>query len=174
MRGSIVMNLVISRRGKLFILGLLLLIPAFILSCSSGGDDSPPPETKNPKADRTVTFSGTASGSGGLVDVTVSAQGKSTTTDNNGFYTLNDVTVPDSDRIVLTYEKDGYATYQRSVIVGDSSTYTVAANLIQHHFSEMIDPTTAQPVVQRRRRHLQFVGQVGKKPLAGLEFKIFR
>ena len=119
----------------------LLLAPVFLLGLLSiiatgggGGDDD---GDVTPQGQ--VTVAGVVSGSGGLIDVTVSSGGKSTTTDANGFYELAGIPVPANDPIVLTYEKDGYATFQRSLSVADGETYAVAASLLQYHHNESMD-----------------------------------
>ncbi|MDX1811379.1 MAG: hypothetical protein R3240_05495, partial [Gammaproteobacteria bacterium] len=73
-----------------------------------------------------------------------SAAGKTTTTDLNGYYKLMDVPVPASGLLVLTYEKDGYATFQRTVPVAANETYTVTAHLLQHQYSEQVDAASQQ------------------------------
>lgn len=93
---------------------------------------------------QTVTVTGQVSGSGGLSDVTVSAAAVSTTTDDDGLYLLAGVQVPADDRLLLTYEKEGYATYQRSIVVGDADSYAVSASLKLYDINEQaVDPSVA-------------------------------
>ena len=128
----------IAKYGRL--LGILCLA---ILLANCGGGGGGGSNTSTPTTP-TATVVGTVIGSGGIADVKVSAGGKSTTTDTAGNYKLSAVPVPSSKRLVVTFEKDGYATYQRSVMVEANKTYAVAANMIQYHLSESVDPKTAQ------------------------------
>lgn len=93
---------------------------------------------------QTVTVTGQVSGSGGLPDVTVSAAAVSTTTDDDGLYRLAGVQVPADGRLLLTYEKEGYATYQRSIVVGGADSYAVSASLKLYDINEQaVDPSVA-------------------------------
>ncbi len=118
----------------------LLLAPVILLGLLSivatGNDNSNDGDT-TPQGRATVA--GVVSGSGGLVDVTVSSGGKSAATDTNGFYELANIPIPAGGSIVVTYEKDGYATFQRSLSVADGETYAVAASLLQYHYNESMD-----------------------------------
>lgn len=91
-----------------------------------------------------VAVNGTVTGSGGIGDVTISAGGVSTTSDANGFYALTDVPIPAEGPLVLTYEKQGYATFQRAIPVENGETYSVAANLMAYHYSEEKDAAQVQ------------------------------
>jgi len=114
-------------------LGLL----SVVVSGCGGGSNNDNDGNVAPRGQ--VTVAGVVSGSGGLVDVTVSSGGKSATTDVSGFYELADIPVPASGSVVLTYEKEGYATFQRSLPVAGGETYAVAASLLQYHHNESMD-----------------------------------
>jgi len=121
---------------SVFLLGLLSIIAT---GDGGGGNDGGPGTTPGK-----VTITGTVKGNAGLPEVTVSAGGETTTTDANGFYELPDVPVPGGDGLlVLTYEKTGYATFQRTLPVAAGETYSVVANLLQYHFNQTIDATQA-------------------------------
>ncbi len=94
----------------------------------------------------------------------VSAGGRSVTSDLNGFYNLSDVPVPSSGLLVLTYEKDGYATFQRTIPVAANETYSVTAKLLQYHYSEPVDATNEQNLV------VGDPNNPGGNPLAQLSF----
>lgn len=121
-------------------LAWVVLLSLFIVvasGCGGGGNND---NTGNVTPQQSqVTVAGVVSGSGGLIDVTVSSGGKSATTDVNGYYELADIPVPANGSVVLTYEKEGYATFQRSLPVADGETYAVAASLLQYHHNETMD-----------------------------------
>ncbi len=123
------------RQYQTLLLSFLLLT---LTACGGGssGDD----ETK--ETINTVDISGVVTGSGGLVDVTVLAGGKSTVTDNNGVYLLEDVPVPDDGRVVVTYKKAGYGTYQRSLLANSGEQYALEAKLLRYQLSENINNGT--------------------------------
>ncbi len=129
---NIINNLFHDLRLVKIILPSLFIIMAS--GCSGGGNNDDDGERVNQ-----VTVTGVVSGSGGLINVAVSSGGKSATTDANGYYQLANISVPASGSIVLTYEKEGYATFQRSLPVADGESYSVAANLLQYHHSESMD-----------------------------------
>jgi hypothetical protein len=119
---------------------VLAVLTAFVGACGGGGGgDNPPPAGK-------VTVSGQVTGSGALQGVEVSAGGVTDTTDANGLYSLTEVPVPASGRLVVTYKKAGYGTYQRSLPVEAGKSYAVAAVLAQYNVSELanVDPTVVQ------------------------------
>ncbi len=118
---------------------VILLVFFSIVVSGCGGSDNNNNNGGDVIPQSQVTVAGVVSGSGGLLGVNVSSGGKSTTTDANGFYELGNIPVPASGSIVLTYEKDGYATFQRSLPVADGETYAVAASLLQYHHSESMD-----------------------------------
>jgi len=114
-----------------------------LVNCGGGSTDEPEADKDNgtPIVVK-VDISGRVTGSGALADVSVTAGGKSTTSDANGAYLLQDVAVPENGRVVLTYEKAGYGTYQRSLIAEGGETYAVEAKLLQYHLSETINNGT--------------------------------
>jgi len=114
-------------------LGLLSVV---VSGCGGGSNDD---NDGNVTPQGQVTVAGVVSGSGGLVDVTVSSGGKSAITDVSGFYELANIPVSASGFVVLTYEKEGYATFQRSLPVAGGETYAVAASLLQYHHNESMD-----------------------------------
>ena len=126
----------------------LLLAPVILLgllSIVATGNDNGNDGDITPQGRTTVA--GVVSGSGGLVDVNVSSGGKSATTDTNGFYELANIPIPAGGSIVVTYEKDGYATFQRSLSVADGETYAVAASLLQYHYNESMDAAQSNHLI---------------------------
>lgn len=98
----------------------------------------------------TVTLTGQVTGSGGLNDVQVTAGGAEAYTDENGFYRLMGAIPGDNGRLVITFEKDGYATYQRSLDVIGGNIYAVSAKLAVYLLSEQsVDQTTEQTLEAR-------------------------
>jgi hypothetical protein len=96
-----------------------------------------------------VEVTGQVTGSGGLSGVKISAGDVSTTSDINGFYQLENAPVPSSGRLVITYEKDGYATYQKSLMVGGGSSFYVSAQLAEYTFrGTNIDPSSPPLVIE--------------------------
>lgn len=91
---------------------------------------------------RTAVISGQVTGSGGLYDVKVSAGSVSTRTDINGYYVLENVEVPDNGRLLLTFDKSGYATYQRSLLAEPGKHYTVSGKLQVYAINEQSVDTT--------------------------------
>jgi len=128
-------------------LAQIILPGLFIVVVSGCGGGSSNDNDGNVIPQSQVTVAGVVSGSGGLIDVTVSSGGKSATTDANGFYELANIPVPSSGSVVLTYEKDGYATFQRSLPVADGETYAVAASLLQYHHSESMDAAQSNNLI---------------------------
>jgi len=126
------------------IAGIILLFAVGLVSVltSCGGGSGNGDKDDVPKS--TVIINGSVTGSGGIADVKVIAGGKSATSDLNGFYKLTEVPVPSDGLLVLTYEKDGYATFQRTVPVAANKTYSVTARLLQHHYSEQVDAANEQ------------------------------
>ncbi|MCF6209710.1 MAG: hypothetical protein L3J88_01580 [Gammaproteobacteria bacterium] len=138
---KIIRELFFSRSlAPIIFLGLLSIV---VSGC--GGNNNNKDGDVTPQGQ--VTVAGVVSGSGGLVDVKVSSGSKSATTDANGFYELSNIPVPASGSIVLTYEKDGYATFQRSLPVADGETYAVAASLLQYHHNESIDAAQSNNLI---------------------------
>ena len=131
----------------------VLLFMTFILSffafgCGGGGSSGGgggiiiPPATQG-----TADITGQASAAGPLGDVTVSSGGVSTLTDANGFYRLADVPIPSTGRVVLTYKKNGYATYQRNLYAEDGGNYSVSVLLTLYDINELsVDQTQAQSI----------------------------
>lgn len=122
---------------KSFLFFIILSLSVITLTSCGGGtsDDGTPIRAK-------IDISGLVSGSGPLADVNVSAGNISTKTDINGAYLLEDVPVPDSKRIVVSYEKEGYGTYQRSLVAEGGETYAVEAKLLRYQLSESINNGT--------------------------------
>jgi len=143
------------------IAGLMLVFAVGLVSilATSNGDGDDDDEPKN-----TAVINGSVTGSGGIADVTVSAGGRSATTDLNGFYKLTEVPVPSDGLLVLTYEKDGYATFQRTVPVAANKTFSVTARLLQHHYSEQVDAANEQNL------DVEDPNNPGGDPLAQLSF----
>jgi len=141
------------------ILIFMIAITSSLISCGGGDDDNGDDIQKN-----TAAINGSVTGSGGIADVEVSAGGRTTKTDLNGFYNLTDVPVPDDSLLVLTYEKDGYATFQRTLPVAANKTYTATAQLLQHHYSEQVDAANEQNL------DVQDPDNPGAEPLAKLSF----
>ncbi len=96
-----------------------------------------------------IHLAGQVTDSGGLANVKVSAGGISTTTDTNGNYRLEDVLLPDTGKITITYEKDGYATYQRSLSAERGKAYPVSAKLMVYDITESVVQTENQTVEVR-------------------------
>ncbi|MCF6257647.1 MAG: hypothetical protein L3J98_03360 [Gammaproteobacteria bacterium] len=128
--------------AQIILPGLFIVV---VSGCGGGGSNNDNGGNVTPQSQ--VTVAGVVSGSGGLIDVTVSSGGKSATTDANGFYELANIPVPSSGSVVLTYEKDGYATFQRSLPVADGETYAVAASLLQYHHSESMDAAQSNNLI---------------------------
>lgn len=129
--------------GKSFIGFIMVLLGiSGLLACSSGGGGGGGGST--PAASK-ATVSGQVTGSGGIEDVKVSAGAVSTTTDENGFYLLKDAAIPSTRRLVITFEKDGYATYQKSVMAEAGKIYAVSAKLAVYDINESsMDQTIEQ------------------------------
>lgn len=126
---------------------ILALLLTFV-GCGGGGGGG-----SSTTAAGKVTFSGQVNdntGAGAAVagapigEVTVSAGGKTTTSDNNGFYQLKDVTIPATGRLVVTFEKNGYGTYQRTLPVTANKSYNVSAILASFDVSELDQDPTVQ------------------------------
>ncbi len=128
--------------AQIILPGLFIVV---VSGCGGGSSNNDNDENVTPQSQ--VTVAGVVSGSGGLIDVTVSSGGKSATTDANGFYELANIPVSSSGSVVLTYEKDGYATFQRSLPVADGETYAVAASLLQYHHSESMDAAQSNNLI---------------------------
>ncbi|VAW88829.1 Oligopeptide ABC transporter, periplasmic oligopeptide-binding protein OppA (TC 3.A.1.5.1) [hydrothermal vent metagenome] len=127
------------RLVKIILPGLFIIM---VSGCGGGGGND-----DDGKRVSQVTVTGVVSGSGGLINVAVSSGGKSATTDANGYYQLADISVPASGSIVLTYEKEGYATFQRSLPVADGESYAVAASLLQYHHNESMDAAQSNNLI---------------------------
>ena len=112
-----------------FVLLLLSLLAACGGGASGGGGGGGGGEQA---ATGVVTVAGQVTGSGGLPEVVVTAGGKTATTDTNGYFQLTEVPVPADGRLVISYEKDGYATYQRSLDVSGGNTYVANAKLLAY------------------------------------------
>ncbi|MGA1842091.1 MAG: Ig-like domain-containing protein [bacterium] len=98
---------------------------------------------------RRVEIIGQITGSGGLSGVKISSGDVSTISDLNGFYQLENVPASSSGRIIITYEKDGYATYQKSLLAGEKSYFYVTAKLAKYTFiSSNLDPASPPPVIE--------------------------
>ena len=122
--------------------GLVLVFVFGLVSILATTHDNGDDDDDKPQA--TATINGSVTGSGGIADVEVSAGGKSTTTDLNGFYELTEVPVPGDGLLVLTYEKSGYATFQRTIPITADETYSVTAKLLQYHYSEQVNAADEQ------------------------------
>ncbi|MCF6217624.1 MAG: hypothetical protein L3J62_04165 [Gammaproteobacteria bacterium] len=122
-------------------IGLVLVFMVGLASifASGGGSDG---DSSAPQV--VDVISGSVIGSGGIAGVEVSAGGQSATTDLNGFYELNNVPVPGGGLLVVTYEKEGYATFQRTLPVEANKTYSLTANLLQYHYSEQMNADNEQ------------------------------
>ena len=123
------------RRVAVFLLFAIGLV-SIIATGGSDGDDPPP-------AQGSVTINGSVTGSGGLASVAVSAGGSSADSDLNGYYEL-EAAVPSDGMLVLTYEKAGYATFQRTIPVTANNTYSVTAQLLPYHYSEQVSADVEQ------------------------------
>lgn len=122
-----------------------LILIVFGLSACGDGDGNGRHISLTPR----VEVTGQVTGSGGLSGVTIFSGDVSTTSDINGFYQLEDAPVPPSGRLIITYEKEGYATYQKSFIVGDRSSFYVTAKLAEYTFrGTNIDPTSPPSVIE--------------------------
>ncbi len=122
----------------------VLLLLSLLAACgggASGGGGGGGGGGSEQVATGVVTVAGQVTGSGGLAEVLVSAGGKSTTTDDNGYYQVTEIPVPADGRLIITYEKDGYATYQRSLDVSGGNTYVANAKLLQYQASGQVDGT---------------------------------
>jgi len=134
-----------SYRQLWLFLTLLLGLLGIVASGDGGGDGPGGDEGGGTPAPVTVT--GIVRSGGGLPGVSVMAGGRSTVTDDGGFYELSGVPVPDNDgRLVLTYEKAGYATAQRVLPVVAGESYTVAADLLPYHQVSTIDAANANDI----------------------------
>ncbi len=120
-----------------FVLLLLSLLAACGGGASGGGGGGG--GSGEQVATGVVTVAGQVTGSGGLPEVVVTAGGKTATTDDNGYFQLTEVPVPADGRLVISYEKDGYATYQRSLDVSGGNTYVANAKLLQYQASGQVD-----------------------------------
>ena len=109
---------------------------SIVATGGSDDDDDPLPGV--------ATVNGSVTGSGGIADVEVSAAGRSAMTDLNGYYELSGIPVPGDGMLVLTYEKEGYATFQRTIPVAPGESYSVAANLLPFHYSEQVSADVEQ------------------------------
>nr|MDJ0806203.1 hypothetical protein [Gammaproteobacteria bacterium] len=127
----------------------ILITGVLSIIASGGGDDDDTTNGEDTTAEK-VTITGSVTGSGGISGVHVKTEmidgdEYTGTSDDNGFYLIEDVPVPSDGQLVLTYEKVGYATYQRSIPVAGGETYSVAASLMPFHFiEENIDVTVEQ------------------------------
>ena len=150
------------QRNWLQRVGLVLVFTVGLLSilATGGGSDDDGDDTPQVVA----AINGSVIGSGGIADVEVSAGGQSATTDLNGFYELTEVPVPGDGLLVLTYEKEGYATFQRTVPVAANKTYSVTASLLAYHYSEQMDATVVQDLT------VADPANPGGAPLAELSF----
>ncbi|MDY0163188.1 carboxypeptidase-like regulatory domain-containing protein [Desulfobotulus sp.] len=153
--------------GRLLILKDLLIfllclgmLTAFQACSSSGSDPSPQPQP----TPTSVTVSGQVFGSGGLEGVRVSAGGKDATTDANGMYTLSGIPVPEKGRLVLTYAKQGYATYQRSLPVEAGKTYAASAKMTAFTLSELNQDTSQKIEIQDSEKKVQLNLPAGSIP----------
>ena len=132
----------LAHSKKLLIICIFAFINIFIVSCGGGGDideDEIIPEK--------VNISGLVKGSGGLVDVSVSAGGISTKSDNNGAFILEDVPVTENKRILVTYRKTGYSTSQQIIFVENEQSFTTVASLLSYDLTERIDNGTQAQTV---------------------------
>ncbi len=116
-----------------FVVGLVSI---FASGGGDGGDNSAPQVVD--------VINGSVVDSGGIAGVEVSAGGQSTTTDLSGFYELSSVPVPSGGLLVVTYEKEGYATFQRTLPVEANESYSLTANLLQYHYSEQMSADDEQ------------------------------
>ncbi|WP_207678574.1 hypothetical protein [Desulfonema magnum] len=91
-----------------------------------------------------VHLAGQVTESGGLANVKVSAGGISTTTDANGNYRLEHVPLSETGNITITYEKDQYATFQRSLPAKDGNAYSVSAKLMGYDITKSVVQTENQ------------------------------
>ena len=129
------------------LLVLMLFTALFAAGCGGGGSSGGgggvavlPPVQQD-----TATFTGQTSAAGPLAGVDVSSGGVSVQTDANGFYRLADAPIPSSGRVVLTFKKNGYATYQRNVYAEKDGLYSVSVSLTLYDINELsVDQTQAQ------------------------------
>lgn len=63
--------------------------------------------------------------------ILVSCEGKSTLTDENGFYSLENVPVPEDRKLVVSFEhlENLFAFFQRNIVVEQNGTYSISAIL---------------------------------------------
>lgn len=141
-----------------FVFGLASII------ATGGDDDDDDNGGGGGSPQQTATINGSVTGSGGLAEVEVSAGGRSTATDLNGYYELTDVPVPGDGLLVLTYEKEGYATFQRTIPVTADETHSVTARLLQFHYSEQVVADDEQNL------DVENPGDPGGDPFAQLSF----
>ncbi len=91
-----------------------------------------------------VAVTGQVTGSGPLPGVTVSAGAASTETGAEGFFLLENVAAGADGRVVVTFEKAGYARTQKAAQVAGRQVVDVPATLLPHTVSESVDPGVAQ------------------------------
>jgi len=137
------------------------LLLALLAACGGGasgggGGESGGGGDEGGEAAGTVTVVGQVTGSGGLSQVTVSAGGRGTFTDNDGYYQLTEVPVPVDGRLVITYKKTGYATYQRSLDVSAGNTYTANAKLLRYQSSEPLNGDSGGTVTNPDGSQVEF------------------
>ena len=76
----------------------------------------------------------------GIANATVSASGFEIITDENGIYELENVLIPVGDKLVVQFEKDGFITTQKNLVVQKDMNFGVSATLFPHQYSTTIDP----------------------------------
>ncbi|MDH5228671.1 MAG: hypothetical protein OEY38_01220 [Gammaproteobacteria bacterium] len=135
-------NLLLQFVFSLLLLGFSMSLLT-LASCSSKDSRNKNDDGSNKIAQQYVYISGNVSADNPLEKVKVSAANQSTLSDVNGSYRLQ-VPLQTNDEIVITYEKDGYGTYQRRIPVNIGQTVAVDAKLLRYQMQENVDLSQAQ------------------------------
>ena len=78
-----------------------------------------------------------------LENVSVFVGLQQTVTDGKGFYSFEDIVVPDDGEVVITFFKLGYIIHELRLSVEAGETYVKSANLQRYVYSELKDFSTA-------------------------------
>jgi len=91
------------------------------------------------KVENTFHLSGQVMAENSLSEVIVEVGEQRTITDVNGFFGFDNVVVPDSGVVNITYSKQGYITQQESLDVENGGSYLTTAQLQRFHYSVVKD-----------------------------------
>lgn len=101
-----------------------------------------------PQSSPFAHLTGRVTGSGGLADVKISAGPVSTTTDPLGNYRLENISIPDTGRLLITCKKDGYAVYHRCLSAEAGKVYTVSPRLTAYDITEKLAVPAADQITE--------------------------